>query len=121
MTLVRAANKRTGELKATIRFKLSEKGQKNEIKKGKGGERSRSISVTISRRQIDLFEVDPSGKLYFELSRHFDSIPSPKEALKEVWHEARWPEMVEKLKSSLRGEQPVTREMQNFLRILPRT
>jgi hypothetical protein len=71
-----------GPVKVTIHFRLSEQGQRGEIKRGRSGERDKSIEGKISPEDVDLFKVDSAGRLLAEGS--FDSMPTIDELVRRA-------------------------------------
>ncbi len=70
---------------AKIRCTLTPQGQRNQIKKGKSGRRLQEIDIQIKTEDVDLFDVDEDGNLYFTLAiAQLDAIPEKSEVIRLV-------------------------------------
>jgi hypothetical protein len=56
----------TRKVNVTICVQLSERGQRNEIKKGRSGKPKVLVKGRISPEDVDLFKVDADGRLFTE-------------------------------------------------------
>ena len=74
----------TRKVNVTICVQLSEKGQRNEIKKGRSGKPQVLVKGRISPEDVDLFKVDADGRLLTE-QRH-DSVLTVDELLRRRGH-----------------------------------
>src|SRR6266436_1070508 len=72
-------------ISAKIRCTLTPQGQRNRIKKGKSGRRLQEIDIQIKTEDVDLFDVDDDGNLYFTLAiAPLDDIPEKSEVIRLV-------------------------------------
>ena len=72
-------------ISAKIRCTLTPQGQKNQIKKGKSGRRLQEVGIQIKAEDVDLFDVDEHGNLFFTLAiTQLDDIPEKKEVIRLV-------------------------------------
>ena len=88
-------------ISAKIRCTLTPQGQKNQIKKGKSGRRLQEVDIQIKPEDVDLFDVDEDGNLFFTLAiTQLDDIPEKSEVIRLVQ------EAIEKKKraTALRGQ-----------------
>ena len=77
----------TRKVNVTICVQLSEKGQRNEIKKGRSGKPKVLVKGRISPEDVDLFKVDADGRLFTE-QRH-DSVLTVDELVQAARARAR--------------------------------
>jgi hypothetical protein len=77
----------TRKVNVTICVQLSERGQRNEIKKGRSGKPQVLIKGRISPEDVDLFKVDAEGRLFTE-QRH-DSVLTVDELVQAARARAR--------------------------------
>jgi hypothetical protein len=72
-------------ISAKIRCTLTPQGQKNQIKKGKSGRRLQEVDIQIKAEEVDLFDVDEDGNLFFTLAvSQLDDIPEKREIIRLV-------------------------------------
>jgi hypothetical protein len=109
-----------GEVSITIRFQLSEKGQKRRLKRGRNGKREQSAQITLSPNEIDLFEVDEDGRLFIASDCEFDGVPNARSFVAMARRVKKSAEAVEELQRRLRGERPKLRDSDDALLRLTR-
>ena len=82
-------------ISAKLRCTLTPQGQKNQIKRGKSGRRVQEVDIQIKTEDVDLFDVDEDGNLFFTLAiTPLDDIPEKSEVIRLVQ------EAIEKKKSA---------------------
>jgi hypothetical protein len=80
-----SASSKKPSISAKIRCTLTPQGQRNRIKKGKSGRRLQEIDIQIETEDVDLFDVDEDGNLYFTLAiAQLDDIPEKSEVIRLV-------------------------------------
>jgi hypothetical protein len=92
----------TRKVDVTICVQLSEKGQRNEIKKGRSGKPQVLVKGRISPEDVDLFKVDADGRLFTEQSH--DSLPTLDELVQAARARARRAEETKRI--SFNEEEP---------------